>query len=175
VAEARHHHGFSLLEVLIALFILSCGLLSLSAMVVSSLQQLRNSDADSRLLLAASNLAEARQLASAPNGVAGPLVETAHAGLHHMCSCCGQTFSLQPSWLVAMLMPSQLWPPQQTVPPLGSYGCNWRFHLHGHGNCHWNSRHGHAARLFTAGTAAEHGTGPAVVRLVPAGTAGYVA
>lgn len=83
MAETRHHHGFSLLEVLIALFILSCGLQPLSAMVVSSLQQLRNSDADSRLLLAASNLAEARQLATAPNGVAGPLAETAQAGLHH--------------------------------------------------------------------------------------------
>lgn len=60
--HASHQSGFSLLEVLLSLFILSCGLLPLSGMVVGSLQQLRERDADSRLLLASMNLAEARQL-----------------------------------------------------------------------------------------------------------------
>ncbi|WP_287879620.1 prepilin-type N-terminal cleavage/methylation domain-containing protein [Aquitalea sp.] len=65
--------GFSLLEVLLTLFILSFALLPLSAMVANSLQQVRGSDAASRLLLAASNLAEARQLETVRNGKAGPL------------------------------------------------------------------------------------------------------
>jgi len=60
--RASHPSGFSLLEILLSLFILSCGLLPLSGMVVSSLQPLRDSDVDSRLLLASMNLAEARQL-----------------------------------------------------------------------------------------------------------------
>lgn len=83
MAEARHHHGFSLLEVLISLFILSCGLLPLSAMVANSLQQLRSSDADSRLLLAASNLAEARQLETVRDGKAGPLEAVTTEALQH--------------------------------------------------------------------------------------------
>jgi prepilin-type N-terminal cleavage/methylation domain-containing protein len=73
VAELRGKlDGFSLLEVLLTLFILSFALLPLSAMVANSLQQVRGSDAASRLLLAASNLAEARQLETARFGKAGP-------------------------------------------------------------------------------------------------------
>jgi prepilin-type N-terminal cleavage/methylation domain-containing protein len=84
VPEQHHkHHGFSLLEVLLTLFILSFALLPLSAMVATSLQHVRDSDAASRLLLAASNLAEARQLETARFGKAGPLEATTTAALQH--------------------------------------------------------------------------------------------
>lgn len=75
--------GFSLLEVLLTLFILSFALLPLSAMVANSLQQVRGSDAASRLLLAASNLAEARQLETVRQGKAGPLETVATEALQH--------------------------------------------------------------------------------------------
>ena len=64
--------GFSLVEVMLGLLILLFGLLSLSGMAGQSLRQLRASDADSRLLLASLNLAEAmqaeRQQAVSPGG-----------------------------------------------------------------------------------------------------------
>ena len=75
--------GFSLLEVLLTLFILSFALLPLAAMVANSLQHVRDSDAASRLLLAASNLAEARQLETARIGKAGPLEAVTTAALQH--------------------------------------------------------------------------------------------
>ncbi|PXX46009.1 prepilin-type N-terminal cleavage/methylation domain-containing protein [Aquitalea magnusonii] len=53
--------GFSLVEVMLGVLILLFGLLSLSGMAGQSLRQLRASDADSRLLLASLNLAEAMQ------------------------------------------------------------------------------------------------------------------
>lgn len=85
MAEAvGHGHGFSLLEVLISLFVLSCGLLPLSAMVVSSLQQLRDSDADSRLLLAGMNLAEARQLELPASAASSPLTDSMTSALRQM-------------------------------------------------------------------------------------------
>ena len=75
--------GFSLLEVLLTLFILSCALLPLSAMVAKSLEHVRDGDAASRLLLAASNLAEARQLETVRNGKAGPLEAVTTEALQH--------------------------------------------------------------------------------------------
>lgn len=79
----RVSDGFSLLEVLLTLFILSCALLPLSAMVANSLQYVRDGDAASRLLLAASNLAEARQLETVRNGKAGPLQAASTEALQH--------------------------------------------------------------------------------------------
>ena len=81
--HANHQSGLSLLEVLLSLFILSCGLLPLSGMVLSSLQQLRDSDVDSRLLLASMNLAEARQLSASEGDVPAiaTLAATAEAQL----------------------------------------------------------------------------------------------
>ena len=82
MTELRRH-GFSLLEVLLTLFILSCALLPLSAMVANSLQQVRNGDAASRVLLAASNLAEARQLETARLDKTGPVEAATTAALRH--------------------------------------------------------------------------------------------
>jgi len=61
VARRVPSRGFSLVEVMLGLLILLFGLLSLSGMAGQSLRQLRASDADSRLLLASLNLAEAMQ------------------------------------------------------------------------------------------------------------------
>ncbi|WP_233578552.1 prepilin-type N-terminal cleavage/methylation domain-containing protein [Aquitalea sp. FJL05] len=61
MARRVPNRGFSLVEVMLGLLILLFGLLSLSGMAGQSLRQLRASDADSRLLLASLNLAEAMQ------------------------------------------------------------------------------------------------------------------
>lgn len=61
MARRTPSRGFSLVEVMLGLLILLFGLLSLSGMAGQSLRQLRASDADSRLLLASLNLAEAMQ------------------------------------------------------------------------------------------------------------------
>jgi hypothetical protein len=52
-------------------------------MVANSLQHVRDGDAASRLLLAASNLAEARQLETVRNGKAGPLEAVTTEALQH--------------------------------------------------------------------------------------------
>lgn len=72
--------GFSLVEVMLGVLILLFGLLSLSGVAGQSLRQLRASDADSRLLLASLNLAEAMQAdrqQAQPSGSGGPYARAA--------------------------------------------------------------------------------------------------
>ena len=114
-------HGFSLLEVLLSLFVLSCGLLPLSGMVVSSLQQLRDSDADSRLLLASMNLAEARQLGASADDAPAIAVrvatteeqlrhtqQTLWSGQQHGLQICRQAGLLSPDTALAC-QPTGIW------------------------------------------------------------------